>query len=125
MAKTKNVAVKLSPEQLQELKDAIIAGEAPKSINERLGVSIANIQYHKGELKKKGFLGAAPAKKAASKNETAPVAVEKKAKAALPVAPVAAAKEKCSFKLIVSGVSVLIEGASAVSVGEDYVKVDY
>ncbi|ANI90115.1 hypothetical protein A9P82_12975 [Arachidicoccus ginsenosidimutans] len=128
MAKAKKSApAKLTPERLQELKDAIISGEQTKSIHERLGVSIANIGYHKGELKKKGLLGTAPSiveskpSKGANKKV---VTVKKKAKAAPAISPKETATPK-SFKLIVNGVSVHIEGAGSVSVGEDYIKVDF
>jgi len=125
MAKAKKSAhVKLTPDQVQELKDAIISGESPKSIHERLGVSIANIGYHKGELKKKGLLNSASAKKAT----TPKPATVKKAKTAPKKASTSEAKappKKEVFKLIVNGVSVHIEGAGSVSVGEGYIKVDF
>lgn len=129
MAKAKKtVQVKLSPEKLQAVKDAIVAGEAPKSIHQRLGASLANIQYHRGELKKKGLLNQSPARKAVQpKQPTAkPAPVLKKAAAATK-AP-AKAKEATrpkAFKLIVNGVSVHIDGAGSVSVGEGFIKVDF
>lgn len=126
MAKAKKSApVKLTPDQLQELKDAIISGEAPASIHNRLGASLANIHYHKGELKKKGLLNStgkskppAPARKSAG-------AAKKETKLQTPPAPVKEKKHTGSFNLIVSGVSVMIEGAVAVAVGKDYIKIDY
>lgn len=128
MAKAKKSApVKLAPEKLQELKDAIIAGETPKAIHDRLGASLANIHYHKGELKKKGLLNPAPAKKAAQpkKGAVKQAPVAKKVKAAVePVAAKEVSKPK-AFRLIVNGVSVDIDGAGSVSVGEGFIKVDF
>jgi len=129
MAKAKKSApVKLAPGKLQELKDAIVAGEAPKSIHERLGASLANIHYHKGELKKKGLLNPAPAKKAAQPKRGAvkqvPVANKVKAVTKAPVAAKEVSKSK-AFRLIVNGISVDIDGASSVSVGEGFIKVDF
>lgn len=124
MAKAKKTSsrVLLTTEQLQSLKDAIVAGESTKSIHERLGVSIANISYHKGELKKKGLL---IIKKSAD-NEVVKKASLKKAK---PVSKVSTINKETTkpkeFMLIVNGVSVHIEGAGFVSVGENYIKVDF
>lgn len=129
MAKAKkSVQVKLSPEKLQELKDAIIAGETPKAIHDRLGASLANIHYHKAELKKKGLLNSAPAKKAVqSKKSTVKQAPVKKKAKVVSNATVAAkeiSKPK-SFRLIVNGINVDIDGAGSVSVGEGFIKVDF
>ena len=126
----KSVSLKLNPDKLQELKDAIISGESPKSIHERLGASLANIHYHKAELKKKGLLKGSTTGKATQANETIakPATVKKAAKASSKTATVAGPKiiaKREAFKLIVNGVSVHIEGAGSVSVGEGFIKVDF
>ena len=105
--------VKLTPEKLQEMKDAITAGESPKSIHERLGISLANIHYHKNRMKK-GVLKTKKGK-AAVKSATK-TAVHK-------VTETVHAKN--GFNLIVNGTTVHISGAAAVSIGEDYIKVNY
>ncbi|WP_447642832.1 MULTISPECIES: hypothetical protein [Chitinophagaceae] len=51
-----------SPERLDAIKAAIIAGESPRSIHEKYGTSIVNIHYHKNQLRKKGLLSDAKGK---------------------------------------------------------------
>ena len=129
MAKAKkSAAVKLSPEKLQELKNSILAGESPKSINEKTGVSLFNIQYHKRQMKKKGLLGnAASGNKQGRgrKPASAPAAASQKTASASKSSSTRQGPGSKAFKLIVNGVSVHIDGAAAVSVGEGFIKVDY
>ena len=129
MAKAKKITqVKLSLEKLQELKDSIASGESPKSIHEILGASLANIHYHKAELKRKGLMKNGAVKKPASVKKSASKSVTGKTSAKSAPSVAAAPKEKSkakAFKLIVNGVSIQIEGAGSVSVSEDSIKVDY
>lgn len=67
-----------SPEKLEAIKAAIIAGETPRAIHEKYGTSIVNIHYHKTQLRKQGLLGDVTKVKTAKK--AAPVKAAKVAK---------------------------------------------
>ena len=111
----KSSHVKLTPQQITEMKNAIIAGDSPKSIHERLGISLANIHYHKNRMRKEGVL------KAKRKSSAGSV------KKATPVSQITETirTKKSGFNLIVNETSIHIDGAASVSVGKDYIKVNY
>lgn len=67
-----------SPERLEAIKAAIIAGESPRAIHEKYGTSIVNIHYHKTQLRKQGLLGDTPKSKAGRKPGAAVAAPAKK-----------------------------------------------
>lgn len=118
-----------SPERLDAIKAAIIAGETPRSIHEKFGTSIVNIHYHKAQLRKHGLLGdtkAKPGRKPAAATATkkaAPVKVvkatkvgrpAKAAKIVEPKAKAVVAKKVTATKSVVSTgkglVSVIVNG---------------
>ena len=112
-----------SPERLEAIKAAILAGESARSIHEKYGTSIVNVHYHKTQLRKKGLLGdtngkagkkaETAAKKAVPAKASKVAKQPKAAKAAQVRAPKAAVAKKVAATSSVTGkglVSVVVNG---------------